>query len=277
MTDSATDPSVCLLAVSTGPAEMLHYRNEVVQRSTFGKTIPTPSRMIFVRGNPRLVEPSFDVSASVLEVPVEGTSENILMKSLLGVRWVLENIKSDFIVRTNTTSYFHIPSLIAQAKELPDSGCYAGKVGYYEGATYVSGSGTWMSRDVAEMAGDLDVVLFRQYLDDVALGMFMKSRKVVPLALDRNDVGDFQLPRPHYHSRCKGMTSLRSDELMPFLHSIYISETDYQLDSAVEAYLRFQHRQMLRQRRPRRYLEMLRNFEAKATCVVNDFATHLSL
>ena len=118
----------------------------------------------------------------------------------------------DYVIRANCGSYIDIPKLIQHIQTLPTSGVYQGIVGNVAGVRYCSGSAYIMSKDVVKLIAtntqNVRPWVDPQFImDDVAIGEFLATQKILPLEGARradvfyNDIDDVDLSNYHYYFR----------------------------------------------------------------------------
>jgi hypothetical protein len=164
-----------------------------------------------------------------IQVRVPDIYGTIGAKTVGALRHVLSAHRFDYLYRTNTSSYVHLPLLHHFVQSVPATGYYAGSLVHTQGLTCASGSGFLLSRDLVEFAArdarwDWDLV------DDLALGRSMARAGVAPQALPRIDVSTpdqvshvaSALWRNCFHVRCKSVGDRLGDiETMQRVHAAY--------------------------------------------------------
>lgn len=131
----------------------------------------------------------------VCDVIQTGTPEywvGTSLKTRIGLNYAAENVAFDYLVRTNSSTYLHIPSLLAHLLEAPRFNYYAGTE--LAGRSYAQGTCIILSRDVVlaitgQSHWDYDVY------DDIAVGEAAKRARIpfnpIPATAILN-WGDFQ-------------------------------------------------------------------------------------
>lgn len=188
-----------------------HSANEEAQRLTWGKNFS--SQIYWVHGSATLSDSGHhhllvDREARRIDVGLSENFSNLFEKTLLAISWVNQNHDFDFVIRSNTSSFWNEERLLLLSARLPRSGLYGGHLGTWseEGDSwdYVGGAGLFMSRDIAELACKADVVGYRHLPDDVALGLWMRQLGVKPVALPvRSNVTDYHPVYPNAFTRLK--------------------------------------------------------------------------
>jgi hypothetical protein len=162
----------------------------------------------------------------------------ILTNTLSAIAYALEHVEFDFIVRTNTSSYWNVFATERLLAKLEKSGLYAGNVTNHLQATYVEGDGIILSKDVAKKLVDHSHEIDASVIDDVAIGRILSTIGINPVDIPRPwvrslfDIRDPRLvPLNEIHTfRCKTekfllKKSIRLDvRVMRLLHKIIKSE-----------------------------------------------------
>lgn len=145
----------------------------------------------------------------VISVPIDETFNNMLTKSISAMRWLLDHVDFDFLIRTNTSTYlerFQIESLVAS---LPAERVYAGPLGTWsdplsgESWQYVGGAGTILSRDAVRALCNFPLLNVPQAPDDCALGYMAQNLDLTPTSISRVALTDFLPLEPSWNFRVK--------------------------------------------------------------------------
>lgn len=161
---------------------------------------------------------TFDTSKT-LECETYSGIGGLLPTSILGIRYLIANFSPDFIVRTNSSSYWNTQLLKEGAANWPKKNFYGGVTAPINGGfrgklfrkKFVSGAGIIMSSDVAVKLCRAEERLRLDLIDDVSIGLYLNSIGIKPKELDRIDLkslGDVNQLRPEsiakcFHFRCK--------------------------------------------------------------------------
>jgi hypothetical protein len=158
----------------------------------------------------------WDSESSTLSVPCAENFENLLLKTQLGVSWVLKEMNPDFIIRTNNSSFWELELAMANVLSLPRTSTYAGvlvkrgrasdSLGLEKSRAFVSGAGMYLSRDCAHFITEHDSNMFAGLNDDVAIGAILSgpgSPVLAPIELSRCDLTDYQVYIRSAHTRVK--------------------------------------------------------------------------
>lgn len=71
-------------------------------------------------------------------------------KTIDSIEYLLQDTSFTHVIRTNLSSLWHYPRLLAYLSERPLNGLFEGVVGVLSNRPFVSGAGMYMSRDIAE-------------------------------------------------------------------------------------------------------------------------------
>jgi hypothetical protein len=190
----------------------IHQEDLATQKQTWASRLSTDYRVIWLRGSDGC---DFVLDGDTLYVPCLESYSNILEKTILGIRFVLETLDFDILIRTNVSTYFDLPRLHGElSKNLykkPFVGGYLDKsMGGYFGKsvalTYISGTGIFMSRGVAQVLSLLDSSDYLAIPDDVAISEFLSRRGILLIRMHRNNLGSTHLFLPSYFTRAKSST-----------------------------------------------------------------------
>jgi len=139
---------------------------------------------LFLRYSPTHEGPNLDFSANTLTF--KGTDSlipGILYKTLDAFDYCLQHFTFDHILRTNISSFFVFPLLKERVlSTLPRIGCYAGfRINNHYNTDFISGTGIYISADVAQTLIQ-NRELYRTHLpDDVAIGYFLTRTGTVSI------------------------------------------------------------------------------------------------
>jgi hypothetical protein len=187
----------------------VHQSDLFTQRDTWVRTIPPECKVIWLRGHEKN---SFDFDDSTLTVPCLELYGNILEKTILGVRYILETFEFDVLVRTNVSTYFNVEKTLAELRKRSylhpffggyidkTKGEYFGKLGKND---YISGTGIFLSRGAAEKLADLNFTQFRGVPDDVAISHYLELSGIQKVRMKRNNLGSTHIFIPTYYIRAK--------------------------------------------------------------------------
>jgi hypothetical protein len=154
------------------------------------------------------------------------------LKTILALKFLLENYEFDYLFRTNTTSYLDAPKLLEHLEGQPKRNFYAGVVGSAFGnLKFASGAGILLSRDVVQRICDNAVNWKHGYIDDLALGEIVSTLKepVVSITpLHRLDLYTLEAARKidenkileSYHFRCKSSSAEETIAIMKHIHEV---------------------------------------------------------
>ncbi len=203
---------------------------------------PEHFEVYFIRGNPDLETP-YEIQDSNLTVKTaESYIPGIVNKTVLSIEALMPRLKEfDYVIRTNLSSFYVFPQLLAFLKTLPRTNCYSAFVRYtpaewhpkFGKIVFGSGCGMILSRDLAERLVEEKEEIFKyntELPDDVLIGLFFQTRKIRPIAYEyvefsslRNWYYEKNKIKPaSFHFRAKSNYNVRSaDE--NYAEEIYIN------------------------------------------------------
>lgn len=225
---------VIILALSAGGET--HEGNELAQRETWAAELPSWLSVFWLKAKDSLSSVEIDSERNCIYTPGQETYGNLLQKTVFAINECLENLEFDFLIRTNTSCYFSPRAIEKKVAELGTRRFYGGKLGRYRGINYVSGSGIWLSRDMASELVSITPDKYAHLVDDVAIGDFL-GRTTKLSSLDRQDVADFSPLWPSAHIRVKhaqrtNITVAR----MRGVHRVFSSQDGLELNRALREF-----------------------------------------
>lgn len=229
-----------LLILALDHASQPHSDNAAVQKQTWGRNIPDWATVAWVRGRKDATEAGLSASNDLV-VPVDDTYPNIFEKTVAAMRF-FGTQRFDFVIRTNSSSYFMFNQLKRLLEQLNSRRVYAGPPGRWSGlwgvdeldVLYASGAFTLLSGDVAALIRESKTGDYAGLFDDVAIGLTM-FRAGVPLQpLQRLDLTDGDVLRAAPYFRCKHwyqseVTRKRMREIHSAVESSNAAELEYLL------------------------------------------------
>ena len=162
-----------------------------------------------------------------LKLPVSNRYGVTGLKALLAIKHFVECTDADFMLRTNSSSYFDIPKLQEYIQTLPRNGVYAGLSIQLGKVNFKSGSANIISRDVATKILGMRKAWNHEYPEDVALGNLIQqyglavdySFGIVEIQEASEVNGDnFEANDNIFHFRCKAETPEKSVLIMKTIH-----------------------------------------------------------
>lgn len=219
---------ILILAVAT---ENGHYGEDLrVQESTLG-TIEHPNINVFwvIAGADKT-----ELRDNRLYLPIKEEFANILRKSVLAIKFLDEKFNPDFIIRTNTSSYFNLFKVNRLCEKLMQNNFDFG--GYLETykvnleqqvrMRFVNGSGIYLARKAINLIKEMDIDQYTYTPDDVAISLYLKDVGLKEAEIKRNNICYHHMFFPRAHSRVKSFNnpSLTRDR-MRLIHEFTISKS----------------------------------------------------
>ncbi len=187
----------------------VHQSDLLTQQNTWARNLPEYSQVIWLRGHQKN---TFEFDGATLKVPCMELYGNILEKTILGVRYINDNMKFDVLIRTNVSTYFNVERTLLELSKKSYSGNFFGGYidktkGVYFGnigkRDYISGTGIFLSRNASEKLATLDFTKFKEAPDDVAISHFLESSGIPKVRMKRNNLSSTHIFIPTYHIRAK--------------------------------------------------------------------------
>jgi len=160
-----------------------------------------------------------------LYLPVIETMENIGYKTIEALKFIKNKFSFDYIFRTNISSYVDINLLLEFIKEKPKEKYYNGIIVNHQGIILSSGAGYFLTPDLVDLIITNETMWDHSYIDDVALGLFLKNFGISPVGdMQRFDVvnNSYHIPNNFYHYRLKNWND-RYDDINRF-HMVHNSK-----------------------------------------------------
>ena len=106
-----------------------------------------------------------------------------MIKTILAIKWIIKNLEFDYLIRSNTSSYFQTEYLYNYLCKLPKSNLFGGikfihnNFGKLEKPiTFINGAGMYFSKDVVEVLSVMNKDGYHGLPDDVAISAFLKEK-----------------------------------------------------------------------------------------------------
>jgi hypothetical protein len=145
---------------------------------------------------------------------------------------LIKNLEFDYIFRTNSSSYVDKKLLLEFIKDKPKKNFYSGVIGNYNGLSFASGSGYFLSKDLLNYILENKSQWNHQLIDDVAVGIMMLQKNIKIFPGKRFDLTNefyenlFHIDPYYYHYRCKMQSNRLIDiENMEKIHIIKKSQS----------------------------------------------------
>jgi hypothetical protein len=222
-------PKVLFLIIASNNPE--NERDLQAQLATWLAKIPPNYKFLIIRGSELS---RFDYSSNTLYVPARELYENILLKTSLGIHWVIENMDFDLLIRTNVSTYFAIDQLDKIIDKIDIKEHFFG--GYIErcrdpltlseiSIPFVTGTALVMSKSVASILSKIPVENYIGMPDDVAISQYAKVCNLNVAPLKRNNLSQNHLFLPTYHIRLKtSKNSYLASRRMKDVHNYFIEK-----------------------------------------------------
>jgi hypothetical protein len=202
--------------------DSVHELDLVTQQQTWAASLPQGAKVLWLRGQEGK---NFDFDGKTLYVPCLELYGNILEKTILGVKYLFENVDFDILVRTNVSTYFNVEKTLLELKKKRYKGDFFGGYidksngGYFgvKGSQdYISGTGIFLSRSVAGKLASLDFLPYKAVPDDLAISHFLELLGIRKVRMSRNNLGSTHIFIPSYFIRAKSsaVSSLASDRML---------------------------------------------------------------
>ena len=178
------------------------YKEEEKIWRSYMHSCPEHVEAYFIRGNPKLKRSSIVVDDIIWSQTKENVLPGILNKTILSLQHFLPRLqdKFDFVVRTNLSSFYVLPRLIAFARTLPRKNCYRGPVHSSKtlcgGLDWAAGYGMIISSDLAYKMAKTDFLINYNIgvQDDLVIALFLRNHYgITPVSHSHINIHDIFL------------------------------------------------------------------------------------
>ena len=166
-----------------------------------------------------------------LYLPVVESYKNILPKTILSMKWALENSDFDVLIRTNVSTYFP-PRKVEMVTRSIDKGsrffggyvtrCQLPGKTQRDTAEYVTGTALVLTRPTVQILCDKDWKSYYGWPDDLAISMILQKEGVYPERLRRNHLSQLHFFLPAFQIRLKtSSVSYLASKRMKSIHGYF--------------------------------------------------------
>ena len=174
---------IIILIIADGPP--IYNLHKEAQMQTWAREDTPDIKIRWLQGN-SYSQPS-ELKNRILWLNCYPDFNSILEKRVLGLQWILDNEIFDWVILTNTSTYFRINKINKLLSRFPtDYPIVAGKsVPYFpknlkwgNKRTYLQGSGIYVNYAAALKIANLDYFKFGDTPDDLALSDYIGMNKI---------------------------------------------------------------------------------------------------
>jgi hypothetical protein len=231
---------IIILVIASNDVE--HERDLETQKKTWASRCPDNISVIFLRG---WNNDYYFFENNTLHVPCREEYSLILTKTLLGIKYVLEHLKFDVLIRTNVSTYFEGIRLNQELnKPIYDYEFFGGyfdktklnhqdKKKSYE---YISGAGIFMSKGAANHLVKLNPRKYLGIADDLAIFNYLITYKDIRcIRIARNNLHYTHVFIPTFYIRTKNSFDSNSSSIRMHLIDKYFTSSS--LSMRIGSYL----------------------------------------
>lgn len=160
---------IVFLILAGGGAE--HISDEKTQRITWAHNSSSLFSSIWLRAGGEFI---YDDDSRVLKVPCE--ENELLHKTVFGLKWLCKSVDFDIVVRTNVSTFFAVDRLRDRLVNLKfDKDCFGGHLNYISDGTkadskfFISGTGIFLGGAAVEWLQRINLDKYELVPDDVAI------------------------------------------------------------------------------------------------------------
>jgi len=217
-----------------------HIRDEESQRKTWAKA---GENIVWLRGGE---EEKYDPSRRTLFVQVEEIHEKILEKTVLGIKWCVDNLEFDYLIRSNVSTFFveqRVNEILEKVNWRDEF--LGGFIEFIDNRElshkkrqFVNGAAIFLNRKSAKILTKLDYKSWSTEPDDYAISQFLISKGAKPFWISRGNIGATSILRKRAYYRLKSsenphMASKRMENLFAILSAKNTTES---INSIVDYY-----------------------------------------
>jgi hypothetical protein len=213
----------------------VHENDLQTQFNTWISDCPAEIRVVILRG---WKNNFYKFENNVLFVPCREEYLLILKKTIFGIKYILENLDFDILIRTNVSTYYEPKKLIHELNKPRYKKDFAG--GYVDRSSqkiwnakksfeYISGTGIFLSKNIAKVVSELDPESYINIFDDIAISNHLKLMNVPIIRMSRSNLHSTHFFIPTFHIRLKNSSNSNSASIrMKLVHDFYQAESFYQ-------------------------------------------------
>lgn len=206
--------------------------DEQAQRITWG--IDFWESIYWLKGS-LLDETRFEPDRRQIIVSTEEIQRNILEKTTLGIKWLLENREFDLLIRTNVSTYFSsVPKKAINEiadNSMPKFGGYLEQHQVNFGLQakdrlFVSGAGIFLNRKACEVLLECPTDLYEEIPDDLAISHFLRYRGAFMTSIKRGNIHATGIFVPSAYMRLKSSLDTSVTEMrMKNIHHFFTARS----------------------------------------------------
>ena len=196
-----------LIIASNDP---IHIKDEETQRVTWASSELAES--IWLRGGNTTF---LNQKSRTLYVEVEDVYTRILQKTILGIRWCVNNLEFDFLIRANVSTYFNIEQLkTSLSKYDSQENFFGGHLDFVRGSSsfnlntmFVNGGALFLSQKTAKRVKEMDYKNWTNTPDDFAISQFLFQQNIEPTQIPRGNVANTGILTKRSYYRTKSSSN----------------------------------------------------------------------
>ena len=233
-----------IVYLSIASNDPIHERDRAAQLNTWVRRVSELDYVYWLRGNSEKI---LGVQGQDLFVDIAEEYGQILAKTILGLKWLVENLDFDFLIRTNVSTYFQPQLVRAKLQKLPQVSGFAG--GYFEyskenynhsmkGNQFISGASLILDRSACFKLLEMDPKEFLGVPDDVAISNFLNLKGLQFSYMGRCNLGYSHVFFKHFATRVKSSKNSELAHKRMFLIDSYFSQRGFasRLRSVIRIY-----------------------------------------
>jgi hypothetical protein len=174
---------IVILPIASGPP--IYDEHRIAQSQTWAREDTPDIKIRWLKSNSKTN--SNELENRILWLNCSPEFTGILKRRVLGLQWILDNEIFDWVIFTNTSTYFRANKLSKLLKKMPtDRPIVAGNLQPYYPKndqwggkrTYLQGSGIYINYEAALKIANLNFLNFGNMPDDLALSDYIKMHEI---------------------------------------------------------------------------------------------------
>jgi hypothetical protein len=229
----AEPKKIVILALADGGME--HHRDCETGKLTWATEAHPNIRVVFIRTSE---VDEIEYRNKMLYLPNSAEDLNILDKSILSMKWLLDNWEFDLLIRTNVSTYFELDKLYKLLSNYwEEENFFGGYVLFSDKYTeevknlgFVSGAGLVISINLVNLLAQGNLRKYSSFPDDVAISSFFYSLGFTAKNIKRNNLSVTHIFLPSAITRVKSTHSSELASVRMFLiHKYFVAQNSYEL------------------------------------------------
>lgn len=226
-----TELRVVILIIASNNFE--HEADLLCQKRTWVSTCNKNVTVIYLRG---WNNNYFKKQNDTLFVPCKEEYNQILKKTLLGIKYILDHYEFDILIRSNVSTYFETNRLMLELNKPRYKKTFFG--GYIDetrnnqfnkpfSSGYVSGAGIFLSKVAAQRLLEINPTNYPNIFDDLVISYFLSCTEIPRIRVGRNNLHSTHFFIPTFCIRAKNSSNPDSASRRMNLIHLYFTKKGF--------------------------------------------------